>query len=528
MNILISFLGSQLDAHGRGPGRWGAWRPSVALAMQEDLHFDRYYLLWQPQFESLKNIIVEDIRSCSPDTEVVEENMPLNDPWDFEEVYSRLYDFSRKYDFAAEDHDYYIHITTGTHVAQICLFLLNESHHLPGKLIQTQPGTRDHARGKYNLIDLDLSRYDLIAQRFAEEKIRDVAFLKSGIATRNRNFNRLIDTIERVAVRSDDPILLTGPTGAGKSQLARRIYELKKMNNQIRGAFVDVNCATLRGDQAMSTLFGHRKGAFTGAVSDRPGLLKAADGGILFLDEIGELGADEQAMLLRAVEEKTFLPLGSDREVSSSFQLICGTNLDLKSAASAGRFRPDLLARIDLWNFALPGLADRREDIEPNLDYELARYARKTGKRITFNREAKKLFLEYALDPATRWQGNFRDLNAMVVRMATLSAGGRIGLAAVREELARIRETPPAGETATDDPLPELLGAHYDERFDRFELVQLREVIKVCRSCRTLAEAGKKLFAVSRKTKKSTNDSDRLRKYLAHFGLDFPSVSRSV
>ena len=129
----------------------------------------------------------------------------------------------------------------------------------------------------------------------------------------------------------------------------------------------------------MSGLFGHKKGAFTGAVSDRAGLLKAADGGILFLDEIGELGSDEQAMLLRAVEEKRFLPLGSDREEGSSFQLICGTNRDLNAEVAAGRFRSDLLARIDLWSFELPGLAERREDIEPNLEYELNRYAEKAG-----------------------------------------------------------------------------------------------------------------------------------------------------
>src|SRR5690606_17169261 len=119
-----------------------------------------------------------------------------------------------------------------------------------------------------------------------------------------------------------------GPTGAGKSQLASRIYELKKRRRQVEGAFVEVNCATLRGDGAMSALFGHRRGAFTGAVTARRGLLKEADNGVLFLDEIGELGLDEQAMLLRAVEEGHFFPVGSDREESSHFQLITGTNRD--------------------------------------------------------------------------------------------------------------------------------------------------------------------------------------------------------
>ena len=103
----------------------------------------------------------------------------------------------------------------------------------------------------------------------------------------------------------------------------------------MQGPFVEVNCATLRGDAAMSALFGHVKGAFTGALRDRPGLLRAADGGVLFLDEIGELGADEQAMLLRALEEKRFLPLGGDREVTSDFQLIAGTNRDLADEVRA-------------------------------------------------------------------------------------------------------------------------------------------------------------------------------------------------
>ena len=138
-----------------------------------------------------------------------------------------------------------------------------------------------------------LSRYDRIAARFSKEATEARSFLKSGIATGNAKFNRMIEEIEHVAVQSRDPVLLMGPTGAGKSQLARRIYELKKARHQITGAFVEVNCATLRGDAAMSALFGHVKGAFTGALKDRAGLLRAADGGLLFLDEVGELGLDE-------------------------------------------------------------------------------------------------------------------------------------------------------------------------------------------------------------------------------------------
>ena len=128
MNILISLLGSTLDGAGRrrGLARWNVWRPSVALAMQKDLHFDRYHLIYQPKFCGLKEQIVEDIRQCSPSTEVIPEAIMMDDPWDFEEVYSKLYEFSSSHDFSGEEDNYYIHITTGSHVAQICLFLLND------------------------------------------------------------------------------------------------------------------------------------------------------------------------------------------------------------------------------------------------------------------------------------------------------------------------------------------------------------------------------------------------------------------
>ncbi|MEM7395186.1 MAG: sigma 54-interacting transcriptional regulator, partial [Verrucomicrobiota bacterium] len=317
--------------------------------------------------------------------------------------------------------------------------------------------------------------------------------------------------------------------GAGKSQLARRIYELRKARNRVSGRFVEANCATLRGDAAMSTLFGHRKGAFTGAMADRDGLLSAADGGILFLDEVGELGSDEQAMLLRAVEEQRFMPLGSDRETQSRFQLICGTNRDLRQDVAAGKFRYDLLARINLWTFELPGLRNRREDIEPNLDYELRQYASESGKRIRFNKEARTKFLAFADSEAADWAGNFRDLNAAVTRMATLAHGGRINEALVEEEQARLEASWSRIEENADEVLlRDVLGQSDLETIDRFDRPQLADVIRVCRASDSLSAAGRILFDVSRTRKKQANDADRLRKYLTRFGLDWSSVRHDI
>lgn len=525
---LIGVLGSKLDA-GRTQDRWSRWRPSVAACQYDDLLISRFDLLHEPRNRDMAELVASDIRSVSPETGVTLHSVAFQDPWDFEEVFSGLHEFARAYSFDTDQNDYLIHITTGSHVQQICLFLLAESRHLPGRLLQTSPPPREGMPGSaFRIIDLDLSRYDALVTRFAQEQREGLTFLKSGIETRNGVFNRLIEQIEKVAIASRCPMLIGGPTGAGKTHLARRIFELKRRREQLTGSFVEINCATLRGDQAMSTLFGHIKGAFTGATGNRPGLLMAADRGLLFLDEVGELGLDEQAMLLRAIEEKRFLPVGADREVQSDFQLIAGTNRNLHEAVQKGRFREDLLARINLWTFELPGLAARREDLEPNLDYELQKITDETGHRVSMSREARATFLKWSQSPDAKWTANFRDLNASVVRMATLAVAGRISEADVREECERLKRLWQPREThsgsTSENALERVLSTEQIEKLDLFDRVQLAAVLNVCRECRSMAEAGRRLFAISRQARTSSNDSDRLKKYLARFGLGWDDI----
>lgn len=521
--VAFGFVGTVLDYAGRGSQRWSKWRPTLCLCQQESLVIDRLELLHDARSRSLFETLKHDIASVSPETEVVSVEIELHNPWDFEEVYACLHDFARGYAFHPDKEDYLIHITTGTHVAQICWFLLAEARYLPARLIQSSPPRKKEqprGAGEVTIIDLDLSRYNAIASRFAEERQQTLDFLKSGIATRNPHFNRMIEQIEKVAIKSRAPILLNGPTGAGKSFLARRIFELKQARHQFSGAFVEVNCATLRGDTAMSTLFGHVKGAFTGARESREGLLRSANGGMLFLDEIGELGTDEQAMLLKAIEEKNFYPFGSDRQVSSDFQLIAGTVRDLRQLVAEGKFREDLYARINLWTFTLPGLRQRQEDIEPNLDYEVERHASLTGDSVRFNTEARRAWLDFATSPQATWRGNFRELSASVTRMATFADNGRITLKTVDDEIDRLRynwqESRPAVLTA-------LLGEEA-ENIDLFDRMQLENVIAVCRQAKSLSAAGRQLFDVSRQGKASVNDADRLRKYLARFDLTWEAV----
>jgi len=492
---------------------------------------DRLELLHSKRASKLAATIVEDVAAVSPETTVRQHIVEMADPWDFEEVYGLLHDFATGYTFDTDREDYLVHITTGTHVAQICNFLLTEARYFPARLIQTSPPRGNKSRstnspGSFSIIDLDLSRYDRLAARFEREHTDAIASLKGGIETRNAAFNWLIERIEHVAARTTDPILITGPTGAGKSRLAGRIFELKRSRRLVAGELVEVNCATLRGDGAMSALFGHKKGAFTGAASDRPGLLRAADGGMLFLDEIGELGPDEQAMLLRAIEEKRFLPLGADSEMKSDFQLIAGTNRDLASRVQSGEFREDLLSRINLWTFELPALRDRPEDIEPNLEYELERFAKERGQLIRFSREARDLFLGFATGPDGLWPGNFRDLGGALTRMATLAPGGRISQEVAEEEVERLKRAWRGGHSyGNSDLISRYLGEVRASEIDLFDRVQLEAVLDICQRSRSLSDAGRKLFAASRSRRASVNDSDRVRKFLAKHGLSWDDIN---
>ncbi|MCX6118455.1 MAG: RNA repair transcriptional activator RtcR [Proteobacteria bacterium] len=524
-NIIFGYVGSTLDV-GKSADRWSRWRPTVALCQQEDIVFRRFELLYDRNSKKLADLIKSDIETVSPETKVTLHQVGFRDPWDFEEVYSRLYEFFGAYKFETDDESYFANITTGTHVFQICLYLLCESRRLPAKLIQSNPkhGAKpSEPNGTYQIIDLDLSRYDKLASRFHEEKRVGTEFLKSGIQTKNLRFNAMISEIEQVASVCEDSILLTGPTGAGKSMLAKKIYELKKSKHQISGALVEVNCATLRGDNAISALFGHVRGAFTGAQNARQGLLKAAHKGLLFLDEIGEMGLDEQAMLLRAIEEKSFFPLGSDKQENSDFQLIAGTNRDLWQDVRNGTFREDLLARINLWSFDLPGLKDRIEDLAPNLDFEIHKYEQRTGQTIRFNSESKQKFLKFA--ESAPWPANFRDLTAAITRMATLAPSGCIDTPVVEGEIDRLNKAWKKGvQKSSNGELYGVLSQADLENIDEFDRLQLEQVIRVCFESKSLSDAGRRLFAVSRQRKKISNDADRLKKFLERFNISAKSI----
>ncbi|ERL55966.1 RNA repair transcriptional activator RtcR [Psychrobacter aquaticus] len=562
---VIGFLGTTLD-NGFSSNRWQRWRPTVSLGLHDELLVDELHILYSKRDKRLFKIIVDDVAQVSSHTKVIGHHVSLSSPWDFAEVYAELYDFVAGFDFQDKT-DYLLHLTTGTHVAQICWFLLVEAGFIPADLIQTSPCPRpDQAdpQGRYQVIDLDVSRYDGLRERFEAEKQQHWQTLQANLVTQNVAYQKLISDIEKVATRSTAPILLMGATGAGKSQLAGQIYALKKakassttQSKYTLDKFIEVNCATLRGDTAMSVLFGHVKGAFTGAATSREGLLKSADGGLLFLDEIGELGLDEQAMLLTALEEQRFYPLGSDTPISVSFQLMAGTNKDLRQVVADGEFRADLFARLNTWTFFLPSLKDRLEDLPANIDYELARLGSEQQQQYRFTLEARQRYESFAMSADATWQGNFRDLTASMIRLTTLAESKVIRVDDVHAETERLghlwslpdgsgsnkyNQASDNNKNSLSDSKSKLtfnsqtveqashalLSNYLDEQtladLDPFDAVQLAYVIEVCKTHKNQAAAGRYLYEHSRDKLKSPNDSDRLRKYLMKFGLKFDEL----
>lgn len=515
-NVVIGFLGTQLDA-----GKRRKWRPSVCVCAHEDLPVDRLELLYDRKFSRLAHAVKRDIEALHPETEVLLQRLDLHDPWDFQEVYGALFDFAQSYGFDEDREKYHVHLTTGTHVAQICWFLLTEARHVPARLLQTSPPRGDDLPdGSFNVIDLDLRKYDALQQRFDQVERASDLILKGGIDTADPAFNALIAQVQSIATTSKAPMLLVGETGTGKSDLAQRIYELKLQRRLIKGRFVQINCATLRGPKAMAQLLGERRSGG----QDRRGLLREADGGVLFLDGIDQLDTDAQAIVLQAIETGKFYPVGSDHEVTTRFHLIAGSTQPLGPAVGDGAFRGDLFASLSMWCVDLPPLRARRVDMVAHIEHELTTVERLLGERVGFNTDAAQAYFRFARDPGSQWSGNFRDLRASIQRLCTLAPRGRITTAMVERETKLLRAQ---WRSAARDVDHQLLVAFLGEQaaqVDPFDVPQLANVIRVCRTSATLSAAGRTLFAASRAQKASKNDADRLRKYLARFDLSWDAL----
>lgn len=262
------------------------------------------------------------------------------------------------------------------------------------------------------------------------------------IITRSPLMEAVLRSAHLIA-QTDASVLITGESGTGKELVAQAMHTTSPRQAK---PFITVNCAALPETLAESLLFGHRKGAFTGADSNQPGLIGAADGGTLFLDEIGELPLNLQAKLLRFLESGEVQPLGESRPRLLNVRVFAATHRDLYAMAQAGEFRPDLFYRLNIVPVELPPLRERKEDIDPLLKHFLHQFAEQHRLPVaSIAKDARQQLLRHV------WQGNVRELRNLCERLSILLAGREIGLTNLPLDI----RTPATRPTANPFSLPE-------------------------------------------------------------------------
>ncbi len=326
----------------------------------------------------------------------------------------------------------------------------------------------------------------LIAVKRAERELRMRRRVKEleDLATRPHRFQQILgksaamqqvfSLIEKVAP-AEGSVLIEGETGTGKELVARAIHRESLRKD---GPFVPINCASIPGGLLESELFGHARGAFTGAQEKKQGLFVAADGGTLFLDEIGEMPPALQAKLLRAIQERRVRPVGSTSDVTFDVRIVSATNRDLHIAAQKGDFREDIFYRLATFQIQLPPLRQRREDIPLLVETFVAQHAAQ-GRDIFFPPEVLRALVDYS------WPGNVRELQSLVERCVYICEGETVQLDDLPEPMRQ--QIRPANRYALPD----------DKNLEEIELDYIRHILNRCEGNRVRAA---EILGINRKT----------------------------
>jgi PAS domain S-box-containing protein len=285
-------------------------------------------------------------------------------------------------------------------------------------LLRYNPLRDEHGQiTRWYVASTDIDERKRAEERLQQENVAlreevDKASMFEEIVGASAALRTVLSSIAKVAA-TDSTVLISGETGTGKELVARAIH---KRSHRSREVFVSVNCAAIPRDLIASELFGHEKGAFTGATQRRLGRFEMAEGGTIFLDEVGELPAETQIALLRVLQEREFERVGGGSPIPNDVRVIAATNRDLQAAIAAGSFRSDLFYRLNVFPIEIPPLRQRKEDIPLLVEYFVDRYARKIGKKIRHvNKKTLDLLLSYP------WPGNIRELQNVVERSVIVS-----------------------------------------------------------------------------------------------------------
>ncbi len=297
---------------------------------------------------------------------------------------------------------------------------------------------------------------------------------KSQIVGHSAAIQQVYDLIEQVAP-ARSTILVTGESGTGKEVVARAIHFSSPRAEA--GQFVAVNCSNIPSELLESELFGHTKGAFTGAIAAKKGLFEVADGGSIFLDEISTIPPETQARLLRVIQEREFTPLGDTQPRRVDVRIIAATNTDLQRAVKQGDFREDLFYRLNVINIHLPPLRERREDILPLAQHFIRKYSAENERDLSDQLEAEVL---RALE-SYPWPGNVRELETALERAVIITRGNEIILESLRDEIrnppARLGQ--PASTAETVGALDVGRGISFYDEVSRFEVELIKRALEI-------------------------------------------------
>jgi transcriptional regulator with PAS, ATPase and Fis domain len=396
------------------------------LSVAADRPFDHIYLFCTPRLVERTEETRKAILARHKKTEVTILEVPLKDPTNYLGILRQLRTHFSKINAANPGAQYSIAVSSGTPHMHACWILLAASGEIPARILQATP-QEFVAEGKSRVKEIDLtqSAFPQITRSLREaphEVDDDEALMQAcrelGIVGQDSSFMRALREAAVYAQYDDVHVLLLGETGCGKEYFAQLIHHLSSRAGR---AFVTVNCGSIPENLVESQLFGHKRGAFTGASTDQQGKFKAADGGLIFLDELGELPLSSQAKLLRVLEAGEIEPVGMHKPVKINVKVIAATNRDLKAMVAAGTFRQDLYQRFGS-SVNIPSLRQRRTDIVPLALHILNGWNTKHQKQRRLSADALTALCQHP------WPGNVRELRKVITQSAMLCSSKSISM----------------------------------------------------------------------------------------------------
>jgi len=444
---LIAWIGK--TDHEAAEGKLGKDLGPIATALVAETKYSRIYLLTNYDFNRSKQYCTWLEKTAGYGSKQVDlYQVDLESPIDYAGIYTEVSTNLKAAGLPRDDVELTFHLSPGT-PAMAAIWIILSKTRFPARLIQTS-----RERGLES-VDFFFDLASDFLPEFLQRTGDRIARLTDGakesapefgkIVHRSAAVRQQIDLARRIAVL-DVPVLVLGETGTGKELFAEAIHAASPRADKV---FIAVNCGAIAPELASSELFGHKRGAFTGAVADRKGHFQEATGGTLFLDEVGDLPLDTQVRLLRALQTGEVTPLGASKPVKVDIRVVAATHRDLASDVAAGRFREDLFHRLAVGILRLPPLRDRDRDVPLLIDHFMAQInadakGRPEAEEKNLSDVAKKVLLSYA------WPGNVRELYHTLVRASIWSQGSTISADDARAALLQIQRQ---GDTVLGRPL---------------------------------------------------------------------------